>query len=326
MKIYIALIVLVVGVLFYLNFLPTQSSAIDVLDRERWTLAMQKNGAQSTYQEFKKMNSESPFREQHLATHLIGELLYEYEGIDGITICDASFSFGCYHGFFGTSFADQDISLVPKLNQKCVEAYGPLGTGCQHGIGHGILEYMGYEQLTEALEVCKQTTQLIPILGCTSGVFMEYNTPLTISDTNARTEPLLFDTKHPYGACNEVLKEFQKSCYYELGQWWRSIGISYNRMGTLCNEALSEDNRKYCLLGVGTIIGPTEQYSVTSSIQQCSVMPENAQTLCRAGASWSFFASGQYKEQAHELCEGLEYNEQEQCLVEADVTNGLNDQ
>lgn len=325
MKKYILFVVpLVVGALIYINLPLSQNPTIDSLDKEYWANAVEKNGAQNAYEEFKVFNHKAPFEKQHLETHIIGELLYEYEDVEGIIVCDSSFGFGCYHGFFGTALADQGIGIVSKLDKICIDTYGPLGGGCIHGIGHGIIEYMGYDNLSGALEVCKETTQITKTIGCTSGVFMEYNTPLVFSDNNVRTGLLPFDPESPYGACTEVAKEFQASCYFELAQWWSAVLNDDNeKMATLCDGVSDLENRKYCTLGVGSMIAISSRFDVTESIRKCSFVSPDEETICLAGVTWSFFADPKHKEEARELCDGLSYNERELCILEADLTEGL---
>src|SRR3989338_2641211 len=153
-----------------------------------WSARIDSIGTARAYGEFKEAYEAQDSKFQHLAAHVMGSLLYEKEGLAGLGICDATFAFGCYHSFFGSAVSKEGIGAIKDFDRICMEKFGPWGTGCPHGIGHGILEYMGHEKLDEALAACAHTTQKHPLLGCTSGVFMEYNFPVLIGKEEASSQ------------------------------------------------------------------------------------------------------------------------------------------
>lgn len=290
-------------------------------EKIKWSKRIDQIGAGDAYKEFKDAYAASNFGIQHTAAHIFGSLLYEKVGLEGITICDSTFAFGCFHSFFGTILADKGLEVIKALDRSCIEKYGPLGTGCQHGIGHGLMEYMGHNNLVKALDACGYTTQKIRKFGCTSGVFMEYNVPLTLGSVEAVTQPREFDLRRPYSPCPDVPDKFQESCYYELGQWWDKIFNSdYVKLGRLCDGVDNRVNRESCFLGVGNVAAPSSEYIVGETINKCRKMPnKRGELICRAGASWSFFASPEYKRLAPDVCKGLMPDNQFTCTKESDL-------
>lgn len=297
----------------------------DDLNRGYWEERIAQAGPADMYQEFLKKNALAPFDLRHVSAHVVGELFYGSEGAEGIQYCDSSFGFGCFHGFFTRAVSEKGLAVVRNLDEACVGTYGTLGTGCQHGIGHGIMEYLGYADVNEALNACGDTTQVVPLLGCTSGVFMEYRKPLTIDGESAEVVPRPFDASDPYMPCDRIEDRFRLSCYFELGDWWYStIGPDYSRMGTLCRNAPSA-YRKACFIGVGSIIAPRETYDVSKSLHQCNLVGDSPVEVryCKSGAAWSFYANPDFRDRYRVLCSGVSKEDEMTCLTDSDLTEGL---
>jgi len=284
--------------------------------REYWRERIQSVGAQRAYGEF--VHETTQLREdfQHFAGHLFGDALHESEGIGGVVICNASFGFSCYHALFGRALADRGVEIIKEFNLACLERYGLLGTGCMHGIGHGILEYFGYDRLVDALEACDETEQYVPILGCTSGVFMEYNTPLNETDDGKLvTAPRPLDPDNVYGACDSVPNRFKESCYFELGSWWElTFGEDWERMAALCGGLPDTKNYDMCMLGVGYTLGNRTGYDTQEIRSVCGEMTTESSVLCRAGAYWMLYANPAHRGDAEILCGSLDDNNKERCF------------
>lgn len=296
------------------------------LNRTYWSKVIDRVGESSAYDRFKQKNKNIENNSQHLASHVFGELLFEKIGVEGISVCDASFGFGCYHGFFTRAVSENGLPIIKELDDACVFAYTSLGTGCQHGIGHGIMEYFGYEDIELALDACKETTQLTPLLGCSSGVFMEYRTPLLYGDDFIDIVPREFNEENPYDPCERIVGKYRPSCFFELAGWWSGVlHGSYERMGNLCGD-LYEEDRKNCFLGVGTKIATQEEYNVQEIIGYCKDFEKgNDERDCLSGASWSFFSDPEHRDKAPSLCSGLNIYDRTVCIKNADLTQGLDD-
>jgi hypothetical protein len=253
--------------------------------------------------------------EQHNAAHLFGESLYATNGVDGIRTCDTDFNFGCYHGFFTQAVSGEGLSLVSALDAACQTSERP--SACQHGIGHGIMEYVGHSNLPRALEACSLTHQPDPIAGCTSGVFMDYNIRLIVEGNtfSVSTRPL-GDPELPFAPCTEVKDKFKKSCYHELPQWWYQVYAgNVKRIGELCERIENQTYRAICFSGVGNIVGSVANYETAHVKELCALMPTHAVSSCISNAAWSFSANIDSKDDARELCENvISEEERDDCL------------
>lgn len=296
----------------------------DVADaRSYWADHIDAFGPERAYQELKTIYAAETFGAQHRAAHLFGELLYEKTGVAGFATCDESFSFGCFHSFLTAAVAREGIGIVNKLDAACVEKFGTLGTGCQHGIGHGILEYLGHasENLVRALDACAQTTQIRKLLGCSSGVFMEYNFPTVIAQGEASAKTRTFQPDNPSTPCNTVVpKQFRESCYYELAAWWQRATDDIGRLGQWCYAVAAAADREACFLGIGNSVTFSENYRLADTLARCAQMPDaEGILLCRAGAAWALFAEPQKRNLAAAPCEVPDAQDQKRCLIKANL-------
>lgn len=273
----------------------------------RWSEVIEKRGPASAYKEFVKAYQNTPFGTQHEMAHIFGELLYDFMGVDGITVCDASFAFGCYHGFFTVAIASEGSSAISFFDKACEEA-DSAPSACRHGIGHGIMEYLGPQKLDQALSLCKETTWSSPIGGCLSGVFMEYNVPLLKDESGEYTvvaRPI--DSQNPYGPCMSVTEDSKQSCYHELPHWWMVVyDKNYEKIGKLCESVENTTFRSNCFVGVGNIVAPTTDYTVEETVSTCKKMPsQEGSALCRLSAARSFLWNPKGERSAHDVCAGV---------------------
>jgi hypothetical protein len=217
--------------------------------RTYWTSRIRTAGGADAWAELKKTYANSGPGIQHTAAHLFGSLLYEAAGEEGIGVCDAAFAFGCYHSFFGGALAEKGLEIVPSLVRECRERLGAASLGCEHGIGHGLMEFLGPHRFREALAACPPETN--PFRGCAAGVFMEYNVPMALDGDLSEIAPRTFDPARPYDPCPTVPESFQAACYHELPPWWRQIyGLDTDVLRGICMKIAGGSDREACLLGI----------------------------------------------------------------------------
>jgi hypothetical protein len=294
-------------------------------EREKWSTLISKLGGDGAYKEFKKQYSINIAGQQHSLAHLFGEILYEKIGINGIAVCDNNYGFGCFHGFFVSALSAKGSSILKDLDKACVERYGVGGSGCQHGLGHGLVEYYGHnlDGLNKSLNACENTTILGKKFGCTSGAFMEFNiiAPVTVKKTKLNKRE--FNENNPYFPCNKVEDKFQESCYFELGQFWKvTLDSDYKKIGNLCLGIKDETNMESCYLGIGHIIVPSVDYDVSKSVSTCQSMPDfNGRLLCISGVTWEMFSNEITRNQTKDACRTLPVDYLDQCLSKADFIN-----
>jgi hypothetical protein len=324
-------------VLAGIGFMHARDNAIQISDplafarkdfvyhHDFWTKTIDAHGPEAAYRAFKKANADIPTGRQHVLAHVFGTELYETAGLDGFTTCDSTFGFGCYHGYMVAAVKERGSSSIRSLDGECVKSFGQLGTGCQHGIGHGILEYLGHKNLTDALSLCAETTERAPLIGCSAGVYMEYFVQTGLLATASSTGPLPFDIRAPYGPCDSVPERYQPACYWALPDWWNGgmEDAKLSDMITLCS-ALPEAARKPCYLGIGELAPTMGKFDVKATAALCdSIATGEARVFCRAGAAWNLFARKRGNGDPRSLCDGLAEGDRAACLVAADYTNGL---
>lgn len=312
-RILIILLCIVVGSLFayaYGNYfhnsneqLIAEARSLDANSKEidsLWRSVIAKEGAKNAYKLFGEAYGDTDIRKQHAYAHVFGEALYNEVGINGISVCDNNYSFGCYHAFFGTALVDEGLSIVTDLDQACIEAYGEKGLGCQHGIGHGIIAELGRDNINESLEVCGTLNWQGPIGGCTSGVFMEFNMN-TMSELGTRK----LDENGRYYPCNEVSDRFTEACYFELPAWWAVINeLNYKEIGEYCAEVKNEADRVACFQGTGNIISGISLRNTSEISKHCATMPtEEGKFMCTEGAVWIISNQPQFKDTWRSLCD-----------------------
>lgn len=259
---------------------------------------------EAAYARVKAFLSDVPSVRQHSIAHIFGEVLYKEVGLSGVTVCDGSFGFGCYHGFFGSAVAHEGEGIIKQLDDLCVARYGLMGLGCPHGIGHGLGEYFGPQNIESQLAHCETLSWSGRFFGCQGGVFMEYNQPTTVQNEAATTSVRAYEESHPYGICLEIPARFQPACLLEVSGWWeQAMGKDYKRMDALCNALEGHDSRESCFLGIGYSLVQSNGYDVAQTKENCGQMThEPDELLCLAGASWSFFANPEHKQNAQEVC------------------------
>ena len=93
----------------------------------------------------------------HLLGHVVGDVLFKQEGIDGIHICDQDFRNACSHSIVVGLFFEQGVDALSVIAEACREAPGGSGayTMCFHGLGHGILAYSLYD-IEQTVALCKK--------------------------------------------------------------------------------------------------------------------------------------------------------------------------
>ncbi len=241
--------------------------------RKQWAGRIQKNGGAGAYKELLKVYANEHFGTQHTTAHIFGEILFEKEGLPGFAVCDGSFSFGCYHGFVRSAILKHGTEVLTTIDESCVERYGSSHQSCQHGLGHAILEYVGYKKLSDALDLCANLRWQEPLYGCSSGVFMEYNFPVPASGAQTMI-PRDSDPSYPYAPCPNVPARWRQSCYYELGQWLEKVyANNYEAIGQLCQALLTNDERRVCFRGIGNVIAPSSNYQADKTQAACRRMP-----------------------------------------------------
>ncbi len=99
-----------------------------------------------------------PDTDPHLIGHIIGNVLYQQKGVDGIALCTDDFRNACSHSVVIDILSEHGEGSLPLIAETCRKAPGGNGayTMCYHGLGHGVLAYVGYD-LEAAVRMCERT-------------------------------------------------------------------------------------------------------------------------------------------------------------------------
>ena len=318
---------LLIGVLLVASLLQERSPEQIFAGKydNSWHEAIEDLGGDMAYELFVQINDKQDINTQHGFAHDFGGALFDVEGIDGTTVCDSNYGFGCYHQFFLNAVAYEGLDVLTKLDEACIEKNGFGGQGCQHGIGHGLLQYFGHSRLNDALQSCSTLQWQEPLFGCKSGVFMEYNFPTLIEGVTEEDAGNQFDERRPYDPCFSVPEKFQYTCLYTLPMWWSlTVELPYPEMGQLCEGIHSQYYSDICYKGIARVAVQTKGFDPDVAIDLCEQMPsKRGEIICKSGAAWAFWDS-EFSHQFKKPCETLEGQDRTLCEQETDPLGEVN--
>lgn len=276
--------------------------------------AIQKNPDRA-YKELKEKLAKKDISTQHNTVHKFGEDLFVIKGLSGIHVCDESFSYGCYHGFFSKAVAIHGLSAIYTLDREC--SLWKYQDRCQYGIGHGILEFFGSDdRLVNALRECDNLSKKSKYARCSGGVYMEYNFRTTRA--RGKTNPRALTENNIHTPCFTLPIKYREDCYFYQPQWWDSVLDSdFHKIGSLC-ASLPEDNlQSACFKGSGNIIGPRQDFNLEKALAKCAeISDQRGIFYCKVGLARIFATGADKKREAQQICSQLPLNEAKQCIRE----------
>jgi len=293
----IGLGLVIIGAVFvsYIDFEEIVGiSKEELRSSEYWGVRIQRIGGKKAYEEFATAVAKDGVSFQHEAAHTFGEALYSQEGMDGISVCDARFSYGCFHEFLGRAIFDKGINTVSLLNDTCIAQQDHDKTlTCQHGIGHGVLAYYGYDKnaLSRALRQCKELPMTDKVGGCYGGVFMEYNFQTMLADDGVGRSP----GNDMFAPCSELSEDYLPACVFWQPQWWLFLSApwvyakaeDFSLVGDYCRDFVKDPALHHlCFRGIGNMAAPVSQYNEEIAKTYCeaaSISPEE-KMACEAVA------------------------------------------
>ncbi|HVZ66675.1 MAG TPA: hypothetical protein VG917_00255 [Patescibacteria group bacterium] len=282
-----------------------------------WKKEVALKGSAKAYEELKEEFKNKSATTQHNAAHEMGEIIYEKDGLNAIEICDSAFQYGCYHGVLISAAVQHGPDIVSSLNKVCLN--GKLwAAACQHGIGHGLIEYFGYNDqgLIKALDKCRAVIEHDELSGCADGVLMGYEFPITNSPTGKFPLIRKMESENPYEICEKIVRSSDiNACYYSMPQWWLILfKDGYKHVGQLCSEVESTENKKSCFIGVGADVVLRSNFDSTRALWTCNLMPDQISKVnCLSGAYWLSSRLGD-KKSASKICDNLSIDSKKQCL------------
>ena len=185
------------------------------------TLAREKGGEYAF--NVLKLAPVPPDIDMHLLAHVVGDILYAQEGLEGIKACTHDFRNACSHSIVVGLLLEQGETALDKIAQACYRAPGGSGayTMCFHGLGHGVLAHTGYD-LKKAVELCEKTGtsqyDYEESSQCVSGTIMEIIAGVHDPELWAKQRSKYFSAKDPLYPCTAdfMPKTAQYLCYLYL--------------------------------------------------------------------------------------------------------------
>lgn len=244
-----------------------------------WGTQIRELGGEEAYSLLKRAYASTSQADGHIEAHLFGSALYKTLGTEGVTVCDGDLDLGCYHEFIGQAIVHEGLGVIQHIDHVCNALPYVDFLGCQHGIGHGLVGYFGYEgdELIEALKICNTLQRPDNTNGCYSGALMEYNVRTMLYMDRVPPRELVNDNY--FEPCDQIPAYAQESCYFWHHEWWKIVlqddGLeTYGFMGDLCDQ-VEEPNRSTCFKGLG------------QSTSKTNTDPTTAIALCKTATTGS---------------------------------------
>ncbi len=278
-----------------------------------WQSRIKDVGGSATYEEFAKSVRSLIANQQHIESHIFGEALYQVEGISGVRVCDDRFEYGCFHAFMTQAIRSGGIDSVQLLSDACSKSVTPFQ--CRHGIGHGILNAIGYTtaDVQKALAVCKSLKPSTDqVRGCSGGLFMEYL--MRFMQGEGDYIPMRGDPKHPLQPCASIKDIGDRSaCVYWQPMWWMFVFHNADdiamakKMGAWCKLMPGDASvYRWCVRGIATNIQFLTNDDPDKTVKICDAIATDPVTRfdCQitAGAHFSYFRPLSFAKRA---CRGL---------------------
>jgi hypothetical protein len=296
-------------------------------------VSIRESGGKDAYERMaREIDSLTPDK-QHTRAHAFGAALYAVEGVRGLSVCDARYSYGCFHEFLGRAIAALGLGAVNDLNDECFSVLTTSPLSCQHGIGHGVVSYLGYTErdLIPALDICRDLPKSDPIGGCYGGVFMEYNMRTMLGENGGARAVGVNGLHEPCASFDDT---YRAPCYYWQPQWWHQVFQTehtseeeiFSKIGALCEEAKDDEIVRACFEGLGTITASSADFDAERSRDLCKSATDNPrnQLFCLSLAANSLFVGGAGKTgDAPAVCSDLQGDASRYCLSYASNTSNI---
>ena len=250
----------------------------------------------------------------HDLAHFTGELIFKNKGLTGLSLCDTTFAFGCYHGFTETAFAD---SLRPlKEVARACESLGQQGTGpwasCIHGIGHGVATYFDAVELTEALTACDRLPA--GAAYCYDGVFMEFS---------FSAPPSFYASAEPLAPCTKIAEMYQQACARNQPHVMQQrFNLSRAAIASVCANAPAGITDP-CIDSLGFAIANESQGDATVITTGCRELPNQllaARCVSAAAGELVFQNFPNWQTAAPAACASLDPTFRASCQARVEAT------
>lgn len=173
-----------------------------------------------------------PNTDIHLIAHTIGNILYKQKGVGAIRFCTTEFRNACAHTVVIGTLLDKGTSALAKISSICKTAPGGAGAYgmCFHGLGHGVLAYVGYD-MAKAVEMCttigSKEYGYVETSECVGGVMMEMIDGVHDKKAWEAQKGNYFRKDNPLYPCDQdfIPESAKYNCYnYLTPHLWEYVG------------------------------------------------------------------------------------------------------
>ena len=248
----------------------------------------------------------------HQLAHTIGNITYRRNGINGIALCDPTFSFGCYHGVTEELLRQSGPRSIAYTLNQCRQMfpgennYAKGYARCIHGMGHGLLIWEEFN-LQKALLDCDLLEE-IDRRYCYDGVFMEY--------AFSNPEKNVFDD-NPWIICTTLDERYRPSCARYLPSILETtFNPNLSKIADICLSAPTDTLRNHCIDHLGFLVWFQSKNDVKKVNKLCSGMRDDEykyQCIARVAEELIFQKYQGWRKNAPALCQTLPEEWRKKC-------------
>lgn len=216
-------------------------------------------GLEKMYATYATAIEKMPVGPQHRAGHILGEVLYEREGMKALDRCGQRFTGACVHQIASQYVAALGTDSATEIISKCTTQTGALLGTCAHAVGHGLTYMSKYDpsKLEENLNMCDtlDIKPVDPVQSCYAGVFMEYNMRYVEYEyPNPRTVE-----GDPLTTCEGLSSQLHKRmCVFWTIPWLHAAQYNFafsseiiSELGNICARVTDTEQRRDCFYSIG---------------------------------------------------------------------------
>lgn len=329
----ISLVLVAIAVMSTYVWHTSRSARSTTASQEQyWRELIQTFGIDEAKGQFMKSIAGDEPTEAHTESHAFGAALYDLG--EPLTKCpttnvqDEFYSSGCAHEFIGRMISDRGLEAVDDIEAQCASLSRREFHLCEHGIGHGLIGYLGYDldALRVAVGACARTSDN----NCYRAAFMERDFRRLANIELSVRQPEKGEPEHSY--CNEFKEPVKSVCVYWQPNWWYALLSPdvpsaelpdlMSHLYTLCDQ-WSGVYKNLCATGVGFNI-----YYIGASVPEaraiCDSRFGDKSFYCKIGVASRYRSFGVEVPEVQRVCEGLTGSLADQC-THAAAGEGLYD-
>lgn len=248
----------------------------------------------------------------HEFAHIVGNALYKSNGIDAITSCDRTFSFGCFHGVTEAALKANGINTISNIERACLKIFPATTTvnamNCIHGVGHGVLAMENYDHV-KALNDCNLLSPEYQRY-CYDGVFMEYA---------AFAPKSKYAMENIWQFCTDLDPQLHVQCAQQQPVMLRyQYKVSFEETIPFCEQAPAAAMVTGCFRNLGQLAATDALGNADKIREACGQITTEygkRQCLLEAAASVAFQQYVHWQQTSKEVCESEKVPWANECLA-----------